>query len=68
MKAYKKYNENMYAFNLSSNIVIKDIIIKNFRDYSLFVNEFTSFNNVLINARINNFTIIKLLDAKKSAK
>ena len=58
----------MYTFNFSSNIVTKNMIMKDFRDYSLFVNEFISFNNVLINIRIDDFIIIKFLDIKKSAK
>ena len=58
----------MHTFNLSSNIATKNMIIKNFRDYSLFVNEFILFDNVLINVRIDDFIIIKFLDVKKSVK
>lgn len=62
------YNENIYAFNFSSNIIINNIIIKNFRDYLLFMNEFILFNNVSINIRIDDYIIIKFFDVEKSAK
>lgn len=68
IKTYKKHNENLHAFNHSSNIITKNMIIKNFRDHLLFMSEFVSFNNVFINTRINDFTIIKLFDIGKNVK
>ena len=67
-KAYAKYVERKHGNFRRPSAAKGDVIMKDFRGYPLFIDEFTTPEDIPRNARIDDYTLAKLIDAKKTAK
>ncbi|KAM0795051.1 hypothetical protein BDR22DRAFT_894520 [Usnea florida] len=66
-KAYNKYDASKHERNERPEIDKGDIIMKDFRGYPLFVDNFTTADDIPTNAGIDDWTVARLIDANKSS-
>ncbi|KAL9063662.1 MAG: hypothetical protein Q9161_009340 [Pseudevernia consocians] len=65
-KAYDKYERSKHENNRLPQAAAGDMIMKDFRGYPLRINEFTTPEDIPTKARIDDYTIARLIDAQKS--
>ena len=66
-KAYDKYERSKHENNRLPQAAAGDMIMKDFRGYPLWINEFTTPEDIPTKARIDDYTIARLIDATESS-
>lgn len=66
-QAYKEYDENEHGSLQPPESHSEDRAMKDYHGYPLWMSEFTTVDDVLLNGHIDDYTVVRIIDAGKTA-